>query len=140
MPDWLKIKNEYIATGAQFEQLAKKYKIPSATIRSRARREGWQAEMKRQSTITETMCNAMTAQVVAKAEADRIAILMRIGIKVAQFLEKRIDKLLDSNAKAYEAKAIMETVKLIHDVYDSGQKPTDDDPLRRYLERLDKDG
>ena len=140
MTDWEKIKYDYITGSDSYRMLAEKYGVSIDAIKRKAAAQGWTAE--RTKTTAEIHQNAL-AKVVERTsdlEADRVTTLMRIGEKAARFLEKRLDVLIAVGAKAYEVKAIMETVKLIREVYDSGPRTAEDDPLLAYLERLKNDG
>ena len=137
--DWLKIRNDYITLGLGAEEIARKYGVKASTVRSRAHRGKWADSTQQQRNTVATLCNEKSAQAVAAAEADRLSAASRIGAKAARFLEKRLDTLMECEAKAYEVKAIMETVRLIQDVYDRGPRQPEDDPLVSYLERLGKD-
>ena len=140
MTDWEKIKYDYIAGSDSYRMLAEKYGVSIDAIKRKAAAQRWTAE--RTKTTAEIHQNAL-AKVVERTsdlEADRVTTLMRIGEKAAQFLEGRLDVLIAVGAKSYEVKVIMETVKLIRDVYDSGPRTDEDDPLLAYLERLKNDG
>lgn len=137
MPDWVKIRNEYINGVGNAAELSRKYGVKSGTIRQRAKREGWAVASREQRHVVVALCNEKTAEAVAAAEADRIATLMRIGNKAADLLEKRLDKLAQSSNKAYEVKAIMETAKIIRDLYKADEIQGSDDPLKRYMEAMD---
>lgn len=137
--DWTKIRNEYINTDIGMRPLAEKYGVGANTLKSRATREKWAKARTKQCVQTAYKCVQKSAQAVAAAEADRLSAASRIGAKAARFLEKRLDTLMECEAKAYEVKAIMETVRLIQDVYDRGPRQPEDDPLVSYLERLGKD-
>ena len=61
-------------------------------------------------------CVQKSAQAVATAEADRLSAAARIRAKATQYLDKRMDTLLESGQKAYEVKVVMETLRLIADM------------------------
>lgn len=130
--DWLKIKNDYINGLGSAAELSKRYNVPAGTIRSRASRGGWQVEHERQRNTVAVMCNEKAAKAVAEAEADRISSLARINAKAISILEKRLDHIEEIDGRAYEVKAIMETVKIIRDLAKTDEKA--DDPLRDYME------
>lgn len=138
--DWIKIKNEYISTGTTTRKLAEKYGVSASSVMKKAAAEKWLSQREEQKSRIEAELKKKTASYVAASEADRISTLVRIGEKAARFLEVRLDALISVGAKAYEVKAIMETVKLIREVYDSGPRTAEDDPLLAYLERLKNDG
>lgn len=135
--DWLKIKNEYISTEISTRKLAEKYGVSANTLQARSKREKWASLRKKQCTQIAQKCTQKTAEAVSSAEADRIATLTRVGAKAAAFLEKRIDAISDSNNKAYEVKSIMESVKLIRDIYKTDEHRAgmarEDDPLTKSL-------
>lgn len=135
--DWLKIRNEYINTRTSYRKLAEKYGVCKDTIALRAKAENWAAERENQTDKIQTKVRQKTVEKVSASEADRIATLTRVGAKAAAFLEKRIDAISDSNNKAYEVKSIMESVRLIRDIYKTEDRhigmTREDDPLTQSL-------
>lgn len=140
MTDWEKIKNEYIHANISARELAAKHGVNANTLMSRASRGKWDAQRKAARAEFERICAQKTMEASAEAEADRLATIVRIGVKAARFLEERLDTLMTCGAKAYEVKVIMETAKLILEVYENGSRTVEDATLNAYLERLRKDG
>lgn len=72
MPDWEKIRNEYITDKTSYRKLAEKYAVPFKTLSSRAKNEGWRAarEKLREKTITKLVENQ------AKKDAKRLTKLI----------------------------------------------------------------
>lgn len=72
MPDWEKIRNEYITENTSYRKLAEKYGVPFKTLSGRAKKEGWRAarEKLREKTITKLVDNQ------AKKDAKRLAKLI----------------------------------------------------------------
>lgn len=114
--DWLKIRNDYITLGLGAEEIARKYGVKASTVRSRAHRGKWADATQQQRNAVATLCNEKSAQAVATAEADRLSAAARIRAKATQYLDKRMDTLLESGQKAYEVKVVMETLRLIADM------------------------
>ena len=104
--DWTKIRNEYINTDIGMRPLAEKYGVGANTLKSRTK----------QCVQTAYKCVQKSAQAVATAEADRLSAAARIRAKATQYLDKRMDTLLESGQKAYEVKVVMETLRLIADM------------------------
>lgn len=140
MTDWEKIKNEYIHANISARELAAKHGLNANTLMSRASRGKWDAQRKATRAEFERICAQKTMEASSEAEADRLSTIIRIGAKAARFLEERLDTLITCGAKAYEVKAIMETAKLILEVYENSSRTVEDDTLNAYLERLRKDG
>lgn len=78
--------------------------------------EKWAKTRIHQCTQTAYKCVQKSAQAVAAAEADRLSAAARIRAKATQYLDKRMDTLLESGQKAYEVKVVMETLRLIADM------------------------
>lgn len=114
--DWAKIRNEYISTGISTRKLAEKYGVSANTLQARAKREKWAFERAERCTQTARKCTQKSAQAIATAEADRLSAAARIRAKATQYLDKRMDTLLESGQKAYEVKVVMETLRLIADM------------------------
>ena len=114
--DWTKIRNEYINTDIGMRPLAEKYGVGANTLKSRATRENWAKARTKQCVQTAYKCVQKSAQAVATAEADRLSAAARIRAKATQYLDKRMDTLLESGQKAYEVKVVMETLRLIADM------------------------
>lgn len=133
--DWTAIRNDYINGLGSAAELAKRYGVKAATIRSRAMREKWNKAAQQQCNTIATLCNEKIAEAVANAEAERASILSGISTKAAVFLDQRLDNLIGTGAKAYEIKAIMETVKIIREL-DKETSIAEDDPLKKYMEEM----
>ena len=114
--DWTKIRNEYINTDIGMRPLAEKYGVGANTLKSRATREKWAKARTKQCVQTAYKCVQKSAQAVATAEADRLSAAARIRAKATQYLDKRMETLLESGQKAYEVKVVMETLRLIADM------------------------
>lgn len=139
--DWLKIKNEYINTRISTRKLAEKYGVSASAVMKKSAAEKWAQQRQKQMCKIEAKVKQRTASSVASkiasTEADRIAALTRVGAKAAAFLEKRIDAIAQSGNKAYEVKSIMESVRLIRDIYKTDEHRAglsrEDDPLTQSL-------
>lgn len=133
--DWTAIRNDYINGLGSASDLSKRYGVKATTIRSRAMREKWNKAAQQQCNAIATLCNEKIAEAVANAEAERASVLSSIGTKAALFLDRRLDKLIETGAKAYEVKVIMETAKIIREL-DKDTAINEDDPLIRYMEEM----
>ena len=129
--DWTAIRNEYITSSVSQRKLARKYGVSQASINRRSKAEKW--DESRESFRFKAIQKATDA--VAESEADRAVILSNISTKAAVFLDQRLDNLIGTGAKAYEIKAIMETVKIIRELDKESAAP-EDDPLIKYMEEM----
>lgn len=129
--DWTAIKNEYITSSVSQRQLAKKFGVAPQSLNRRCKAEKWGdlREAYRDKTVQKT------TDAVSDAVAERTVMISNISTKAACFLDRRLDELIDSGAKAYEVKAIMETARIIRDM-DKNNDRVEDDPLTDYLERM----
>lgn len=89
MPDWKKVKAEYIRGGVSYRKLAEKYGVSFSTLRKVASKEKWtdlrnKAGAKRDSKIVES---------VASQEARRVDRLNSIADKLLDKIEKSIEEL-----------------------------------------------
>ena len=137
MADWVSIKTEYINTQIGFRGLAAKYGVSKNTIARKAKEEGWAEERDRQRDRIGALVGQKTAEAVSDAQADRITQLLSGGQKAACLLSSRLDQMADDGKiKTYEIKAITEALKNVRDLYKTGEFPTEDDPLIKYMEEM----
>lgn len=126
MADWEKIRNEYIMTNISTRKLAEKYGVPYGTLRGHAEGESWKKQRIAAQRKTSAKSAQKSAQAIAAAEADRLSAAARIRAKATQYLDKRMDTLLESGQKAYEVKVVMETLRLIADMEKSDAGAAED--------------
>ena len=87
MPDWNKIKEEYIRGGVSYRKLAEKYGVSFSTLRKVASKENWtdlrnKAGAKRDSKIVES---------IASQEAKRVDKVNSIADKLLTRIEECVD-------------------------------------------------
>ena len=109
MPDFKKIKAEYIRGGVSYRKLADKYGVSFSSIRRRAEKENWtdlrtQAEQKSSTKIVES---------VASQEAKRVDAIQSIADKLLQHITDNID-ILATNATS--CKDITVAIKNLRDI------------------------
>lgn len=93
-----------------------KYGVGANTLKGHETLEKWAFGRVKRITQTARKCTQKSAQAIAAAEADRLSAAARIRAKATQYLDKRMDTLLESGQKAYEVKVVMETLRLIADM------------------------
>jgi hypothetical protein len=91
MPDWHKLKIEYISGDISLRKLSEKHGVPWSTLRSKSFREKWGKE--REKVRTKVQQNAIKK--TAETAADNALIASRIRTKLLLKLEKEIDNLPD---------------------------------------------
>ena len=96
MPDWEKIRAEYIAGGISLRDLAKKHGVSKDAICRRARAEEW--KLSRDKTATKVRQKTEDAVVARQSEAyaENADIAARIRMKLLERLEREIDALPES--------------------------------------------
>ena len=87
MPDWKKIKAEYIRGGVSYRKLADKYGVSFSTLRKLASKENWtdlrnKAGAKRDTKIVEA---------VASQEAKRVDGIQTVADKLLSRIEEGVD-------------------------------------------------
>ena len=87
MPDWKKIKAEYIRGGTSFKKLAQKYSVSFSALTRRAAKEKW-TDLRRKSAEKAGM---RIAESVAKREADRVEAFHSVADKLLQQITKAIE-------------------------------------------------
>ena len=96
MPDWERIRAEYIAGGISLRKLAQKYGISGDAIKRKSSKEKWAEERTKtapkihQKTVIETVRRA------AESNAENADIAARIRMKLLERLEREIDALPES--------------------------------------------
>lgn len=124
--DWTKIRNEYINTDIGMRRwLRNTGWVQTRSNRAQPVRNG-QKHAQSSASKPRTKCVQKSAQAVAAAEADRLSAAARIRAKATQYLDKRMDTLLESGQKAYEVKVVMETLRLIADMEKSDAGAAED--------------
>ena len=96
MPDWEKIRAEYIAGGISLRELAEKYGVNRGAVQRRASTEGWKEQ--RVKTVSKVCQKTDDLIVTRKAEAyaENADIAARIRMKLLERLEREIDALPES--------------------------------------------
>jgi transposase-like protein len=127
MPNWKKIKAEYIRGGTSYRKLADKYGVSFSSIRRRAEKEKWtdlrtQAEQKASMKIVEF---------VASQDAEREDNFQSLADKLLQHISANID-LLAINATS--CKDITVAIKNLRDI--KGLKSELD--MQEQIERINK--
>ena len=87
MPDWKKIKAEYIRSGVSLRKLAAKYGVSFSAISRRSRKEKW-TDLRKQS---EDKANMKIVENVASQEAERVDMFNTIADKLLQQINDGID-------------------------------------------------
>lgn len=96
VPDWERIRAEYIAGGISLRDLAKKHGVSKDAISRRARADEW--KLTRDKTATKVRQKTEDAVVARQAEAnaENADIAARIRMKLLVRLEQEIDALPES--------------------------------------------
>lgn len=119
MPDWLKIKNEYINTNTSYRKLAEKFAVSFATLRTRAKNEDWVAQREAQQHKVSTKIAQKTADAIVKKEVNRIE-------KINQLSETLLEKLEEATAQLnnHLVSNKTKTKTIEYKNPDNGTKPT----------------
>lgn len=137
MVDWAAIKTEYITTQISTRDIAKKYGVSHSQIARRSSREKWAQHRETLRNETETLWLQKTAEAVSDVQTDRSVQLMEGGqLSVELLIERLREMKLSGKIKTYEVKAITEALKNVRDLYKTDERPSDDDPLIKYMEEM----
>ena len=96
MPDWEKIRAEYIAGGISIRELAQKYGVTRSAIGRRARSESWTDERDKTGTKVRQKTEDLIVSRQSEAYAENADIAERIRMKLLERLEREIDALPES--------------------------------------------
>ena len=88
MPDWKKIKAEYIRGGVSYRGLCDKYGVSFSTLKRIARQEKW-TDLKRQS---DHMVTTKIIESVAAQEAKKVDMIDTIADRMLQRIGELMDK------------------------------------------------
>lgn len=87
MPDWKKMKAEYVRDNVSYRKLAEKHGISPSTVYRKMRSENW-ADLRKQS---ERKVNAKIVDSIAEREAKRIEMFQTISDKLLRQISDGID-------------------------------------------------
>lgn len=93
MPDWIKIKNEYINTNISYRKLAEKYNVSFSTLQVRGKKERWKNERDKQCDKVEAKIRQKTADVIVKKEIKQIDRKYELADRLLDKLERAIEEL-----------------------------------------------
>lgn len=129
MPDWRKIKAEYIRGGVSYRKLAKKHGVSLSSITRRSSKEKW-ADLRKQS---EVKTNTKIVESVASQEAKRVD-----GIQtVADILLQKIREGVENGSLIVDSQSIRQITASIKDLRDiKGMKSELD--MQEQMARIDK--
>lgn len=133
MPDWKKIKAEYIRGGISYRKLAAKYGVSLSSVCDHSKAEKW-ADLRKQ---TANKANTKITESVASQEAARAAKYLTVADKILQ----KIDEGVESGELLYNPKAIHELTGAIRDLKEIHGLRTalDDEEQRARIDKLRRD-
>ena len=109
MPNWKKIKAEYIRGGTSYAKLAEKHSVSLSTLTKHAMKEKW-ADLRNE---TRKKTDVKMSEAVAKKEAKREDAFQSLADKLLQHITDNID-ILASNATS--CKDITVAIKNLRDI------------------------
>lgn len=127
MPNWKKIKAEYIRGGTSYAKLAEKHSVSLSTLTKHAMKEKW-ADLRNE---TRKKTEVKMSEAVANKEAKREDAFQSIADKLLQHITDNID-ILASNATS--CKDITVAIKNLRDI--KGLKSELD--MQEQIERINK--
>lgn len=110
MPDFKKIKADYIRGGISYRQLAEKYGVSLSSITRRATKDKW-ADLRKQR---EKKANTEIVEKVAQQEAKRVDMIQ----DVADLLLQRIKEGVDDRSLLTDSQSIRQITASIKDLRD----------------------
>ena len=96
MPDWEKIRAEYIAGGISIREIAQKYGINRGAVGRKAKAENWAEDRAKTASIVRQKTDDTIVSRLSEAYAENADIAERIRMKLLARLEREIDALPDS--------------------------------------------
>lgn len=92
MPDWLRIKEEYLNTEITTRDLAAKYEISYGTLRNRSARERWSEQKSERVSKIVAECEQKAVEKTSEALSDEAAMKVRIRQKLLRIAETWVDR------------------------------------------------
>lgn len=96
MPDWEKIRAEYIAGGISIREIAQKYGINRGAVGRKAKAENWAEDRAKTASIVRQKTDDTIVSRLSEAYAENADIAERIRMKLLVRLEREIDALPES--------------------------------------------
>lgn len=113
MPDWEKLKAEYITdTAATYRSLGEKYGVNFASIGRRASREHWPQEREK----SQSRINARCIRDIEKKKAAREARLITASDKAMNKILSRLDQMSEEDTDGRELRQLVAAMKDIRDI------------------------
>ena len=129
MPDWKKIKAEYIRGGVSYRKLAEKYEVSPTTLYRRMQKEKW-ADLRKQK---EEKANAKIVESAASREANRADKIQT----VADLLLEKIDEKVKSGEFLIEARDVRALTAALKDIKEIKGYKSDLD-MQEQMARIEK--
>lgn len=107
MPNWKKIKAEYIRGGTSYSKLAEKYGVSLSTLTKHGMREKW-ADLKND---TRKKAEAKLSESVANQEAKREDSFQSLADKLLQHIDNNIDVLASSATAVRDITAALKNLR-----------------------------
>ena len=107
MPNWKKIKAEYIRGGTSYSKLAEKYGVSLSTLTKHGMREKW-ADLKND---TRKKAEAKMSESVANQEAKREDSFQSLADKLLQHISNNIDVLASSATAVRDITAALKNLR-----------------------------
>jgi hypothetical protein len=116
MPDWLKIRNEYVSGSISYRKLAEKYGVSVNTLTRKAVDGKWKEDREKQYSRITAKVQQKTAEVVYTKEANRIG-------RILSAADTLLAKLEDA-ATQLDTHIVTNKVKTKVVTYNGGNRPT----------------
>lgn len=131
MPDWSKIKTEYITDpDASYRDLSQKYGVHYTNIAKRASKEGWQQLRKQQATETQTKM----VEAVERGKIDRAAKLLDASDLLLRKVVERIEAVDALKIGSQELRHLSATIRDLKEI----QMIRSELDIREQEERIEK--
>lgn len=139
MADWAKMRTEYIAHGASYREIAKKYGVDQSTVARRGKAEGWVA-------LREQNADKVQAKIlkkIAENQANRANRLYAVTDKLLDRVESLLDAAEDIPAVALRNLAAtlrdIKELQMIRSTLDEREQRAKVAAMERQLDRSMED-
>ena len=113
MPDWSKIKTEYVTNvDTSYRELSQKYGVHYTNIAKKAKKENWQHLRQQQTNTTQTKM----IQAVERRKVDRATKLLDASDRLLQKVMERVEALDALEMSSQEFRHLSATIKDIKEI------------------------
>lgn len=114
MPNWTKIKNEYISTKISQRKLAEKHGVNASVLMTKANKEKWAKKHKQIKSRVQAKTEEKIVEKLAEAQADYIIDIGLLNFKLSNKTKEYLEK--EKNLNAGQIKDLATAIRVMKDI------------------------